>query len=39
MVEKLEDYQWSSYQVYIHNVKSSLVSTQQILSYFPEPQI
>jgi putative transposase len=39
MVERLEDYKWSSYLVYIHNVKSSLVSTQQILSYFPEPQI
>jgi putative transposase len=38
MVERLEDYKWSSYLVYVHKVQSTFVSTKQILSYFPEPQ-
>jgi putative transposase len=38
MVERLEDYQWSSYPVYVHLSTSTLVTTKQILSYFPEPQ-
>jgi putative transposase len=39
MVGKLEDYGWSSYRVYVLIEKSSLVSTKQILSYFPEPKV
>lgn len=39
MVTKLEDYRWSSYRIYVLLEKSSLVHTNQILSYFPEPQI
>jgi hypothetical protein len=38
MVERLEDYQWSSYPVYVRISTSTLVTTKQILSYFPEPQ-
>jgi putative transposase len=38
MVNRLEDYPWSSYPVYAGLVQSSLVETKQILSYFPEPQ-
>lgn len=38
MVERLEDYKWSSYPVYGHIVKSTIVTTKQILSYFPKPQ-
>jgi putative transposase len=39
MVERLEDYPWSSYPVYVGLINSSLVETSQILSYFPEPQV
>jgi putative transposase len=35
MVNKLEDYPWSSYHVYAQLVNSSLVETKQILSHFP----
>lgn len=38
MVERLEDYQWSSYPVYVFIATSTLVTTKQILSYFPDPQ-
>lgn len=38
MVERLEDYPWSSYHSYILNDENSLVTTEQILSYFNEPQ-
>jgi hypothetical protein len=38
MVERLEDYQWSSFPVYVHITTSTIVTTKQILSYFPEPQ-
>lgn len=39
MVDRLEDYPWSSYPTYVLNVKSTIVSTEQILSYFQEPRI
>lgn len=38
MVDQLEDYPWSSCRAYILNEKNSLVTTKQILSYFPTPQ-
>lgn len=38
MVQNLEDYPWSSYRHYVLGEKSTLISTNQILSYFHEPQ-
>lgn len=38
IVTKLEDYPWSSYRCYIRNEKNPLVTTTQILSYFPNTQ-
>ena len=38
MVTKLEDYRWSSYRSYILQEKNPLITTEQILSYFPAPQ-
>ena len=35
IVSKLEDYPWSSYRAYILQEKNPLVTTEQILSYFP----
>lgn len=38
MVQKLEDYRWSSCRAYILKEPNPLVITNQILSYFIEPQ-
>lgn len=35
IVSNLEDYQWSSYRAYVLREKNPLVTTEQILSYFP----
>lgn len=34
----LESYRWSSYSSFITTTQNPLVSTEKILSYFPEPQ-
>lgn len=40
MVKNIEDYQWSSIHSYLtESTNSSLVCTNQILSYFPPPQL
>ncbi|SLL19596.1 Transposase and inactivated derivatives [Mycobacteroides abscessus subsp. abscessus] len=39
MVETLEEYPWSSYFDYIVAREGSFVNSEQILAYFPEPQI
>ncbi|MHC0037612.1 transposase [Pseudoneobacillus sp. C159] len=39
IVERLEDYPWSSYHIYVRQLNSSLVDTKRILSYFLEPQV
>lgn len=38
IVDEPEDYPWSSYRNYLYGEASSLVFTNQILSYFPHPQ-
>ncbi|KAB2336766.1 transposase [Cytobacillus depressus] len=38
IVTKLEDYPWSSYRAYMLKEENPLISTDQILSYFPKPQ-
>ncbi|MEQ6378762.1 transposase, partial [Bacillaceae bacterium S4-13-56] len=38
MVERLEDYRWSSYLNYIGAVKDSLVSTERIYTFIPPPK-
>lgn len=38
IVTKLDDYPWSSYRCYVLNEKNPLVTTNQILSYFPDSQ-
>ncbi len=38
LVKKLEDYIWSSYPIYARIGNSDLVTTNKILSFFPEPQ-
>lgn len=35
IVAKLEDYPWSSYRAYFLREKNPLVTTEQVLSYFP----
>jgi putative transposase len=39
MVDRVEDYPWSSYPTYVRNILSTIVTTEQILSYFSEPRI
>lgn len=39
IVNKPEDYPWSSYRAYILQEKDNLISSDRILSYFTEPQI
>lgn len=36
MVEKPEDYKWSSYEMYIGHKKEELITSNKISSYFPE---
>lgn len=38
MINKLEEYPWSSYNTYIHLEKNPLITTDYILSYFPHPR-
>jgi putative transposase len=38
LVDKLEDYPWSSYRAYVYGEKNPLIEMTQIFSYFPEPQ-
>ena len=38
LVERLEDYPWSSYRAYVFGEKNSLIDMTQIFSYFPKPQ-
>jgi putative transposase len=35
LVDKLEDYPWSSYNAYVNGEVSQLVDTKHLLSYFP----
>lgn len=37
MVEKAEDYRWSSYRAYVFGEKNPHVYTEKILSHFPQP--
>ena len=37
LVKNPEDYRWSSYRTYFLQKENSLLSTHQILSYFPDP--
>lgn len=37
LVKNPEDYPWSSYRTYFLQKENSLLSTHQILSYFPDP--
>lgn len=37
MVQRMEDYPWSSYRAYILKEHNSLVTTDRLLSYFPDP--
>ncbi|WP_077214841.1 transposase [Bacillus dakarensis] len=37
MVQKMEDYPWSSYRAYILKEHNPLVTTDHLLSYFPDP--
>ena len=37
LVKKPEDYRWSSYRTYFLQKENPLLSTHQILSYFPTP--
>lgn len=39
MVDCLEEYPWSSYFNYIEAKEGSLVNSERILAYFPEPKI
>ncbi|WP_171038234.1 transposase [Aquibacillus sediminis] len=39
MVQELKDYKWSSYFDYVHPTNSTLVSTERIFTFFPEPKI
>ncbi|MCQ6276821.1 transposase [Bacillus sp. V3B] len=39
LVKSPEDYQWSSYRAYFSQKEHPLISTSQILSYFPEPPL
>jgi putative transposase len=39
IVTNLEDYPWSSYSSYITSQPNPLVTTEKILSLFPEPQL
>jgi REP element-mobilizing transposase RayT len=39
IVKKLEDYPWSSYSSYISTKPNILVTSEKILSQFPEPQL
>lgn len=38
MVQRAEDYYWSSYAAYITRVPNPHISTDKVLSYFPSPQ-
>ena len=38
LVEKLEDYAWSSYRAYVFQEERPIVQTDKILSYFPDPK-
>jgi putative transposase len=37
LVDKLEDYPWSSYPAYVNGEASTLVYIEHLLSYFPDP--
>lgn len=37
LVNKLEDYPWSSYNAYVNGEVNELVDTKHLLSYFPAP--
>lgn len=40
LVQRPEDYPWSSYRAYVSEEKHPLtITTRQILSYFPEPSV
>ncbi|WP_141604343.1 transposase [Terrilactibacillus laevilacticus] len=39
MVSDLADYPWSSYGIYISSESESIVTTDRILTFFPEPKI
>ncbi|MEB6548673.1 transposase [Heyndrickxia sporothermodurans] len=39
IVQRLEDYPWSSYRTYIFGEENSLVFTTQIFSYFKDPLV
>jgi putative transposase len=39
IVTKLEDYPWSSYSSYLSSQPNSLVTSERMLSQFPEPQL
>ena len=39
LVKSPEDYRWSSYRAYFSQKEHFLISTSQILSYFPEPPL
>ncbi|WP_138420459.1 transposase [Aquibacillus sediminis] len=39
MVTCLEDYKWSSYFHYVQPTNSTLVTTERIFTFFPEPKI
>ena len=38
LVDKLEDYPWSSYRAYVYGEENPLIDRTQIFSYFSEPQ-
>jgi len=39
MVERAQDYSWSSYLIYLEGKKNALVDTEKILRYFTHPRI
>jgi putative transposase len=37
LVDRLEDYPWSSYHAYVNGELQELINTKHLLSYFPDP--
>jgi putative transposase len=38
-IQNLQDYRWSSYSSYFSSTPNPLVTTERVLSYFPEPRL